>query len=97
MEELPAEFGVEFEITEQGIQFNMLTDRDLELLIEGLKALIENINEMVTTSYKSHHDETVYFPFGQHMDKSRASVIIRIHYRQEADFIGPRIKITPVD
>lgn len=89
--DVPAEFSVEFLVKEQTIQFNMLTDKDIELLVEGVKSSIKNIHDMVLTSIRPQYEEPVYFPFGRHMDRMRASVIIRIRYREDGSFEGPRI------
>ena len=94
IEDLPAEFAIEILIKEQTVQFNMLTNQDIELLIEGIRSSVKNIHEMVLTSNRPKYEEPVYFPFGRHMDRMRASVIIRIRYREDGSFEGPRILIT---
>ena len=72
----------------------MIDEKDIKLIIETVWSVLTNIQEMVTNSYKPEYEETIYFPFGQHIDKSRASMIINIKYRESADFIGSRIIIS---
>ncbi len=78
----------------QTLQFNMIDDKDIRLIIETIWTIIENIQDMVTSSNKSQYKESVYFPFGKHTDKDRALMIINIQYRESADLVGSRVIVT---
>jgi hypothetical protein len=90
-EELQEEFSVEFQIMPQALQFNMIDDKDIELIIDGVKTTIQHVSEIVMTSNKAQHQELLYFPFGKHTDRSRATMIINIQYRRDAAFLGERV------
>ena len=79
---------------ERTLQFNMIDDVDVILIIEAIRILINNIQDMARSSNKSQYQETIYFPFGHHTDKTSASMIINITYRETADFVGSRVIVT---
>jgi hypothetical protein len=93
---LPPEFKLEFQVKSQTLKFNMIDEKDVKLIVEGLETLIINIQEMVVSSNRSEYQETIYFPFGKHVDRSRASMIINLHYRQAADFVGDRVTVRQI-
>ena len=92
-EELAEEFSIEFRIMPQALQFNMIDDKDIELIIEGVRETIKHIQDMEMTTNKPQYEESLYFPFGKHTDKSRATMIININYQQDAGFLGSRVTV----
>ena len=94
--QLPPQFSVAFKIKQQTLQFNMIDEQDIKLIIEALKTTIEHIQNMVTAGNKPQHSESMYFPFGKHIDRTRATMIIDIHYKKIGDFMGPRIRVSQI-
>lgn len=74
----------------------MIDEQDIKLIIEALKTIIENIQKMVQDSNKSQYEESIFFPFEKHTDRTRASMIINIQYRQDGTFMGKRINIMQI-
>ena len=71
----------------------MVDDKDVELILEGLTTIIGNIQKLVNESNRTQYQETIFFPFEKHTDRSRASLIINIQYRDDCAFPGERMKV----
>ena len=91
---LPNEFKIDFKIKDQTLQFNMIDDQDIGLIIEGVWTIIDNIQGMVAQSGKSEYKESVFFPFEKHTDRERAAMIIDFYFNSTGNFKSPRITIS---
>ena len=91
---LAPEFKVDFEIMPQTLQFNMIDEDQIKLIIAVVTTMIKRVQEMVVTSNKS---ETVYkmtYPFESRTETEKALVTINILYQRDAAFIGKRVTVS---
>lgn len=88
-----SEFKFEFTIMQHTLQFNMINDKDIALIMEGLGTIVNNIKDQVNTTNKDLYEETIYFPFEKHTDKTRALMAISIKYNRSPDVTGDQISI----
>jgi hypothetical protein len=91
---IPSEFKVEFRLMPQAIQFNMLSDDQVKLIIEVVFEMIKKIQVMVVASGKMEYLYSMTYPFETQTDKEKAIVEIIIEYRDDAIFDGKRVIIT---
>jgi hypothetical protein len=75
------------------IQFNMIDDSELRIIIEAVNTTIDNLTELVLQSGKSTYKDTILFPFEKHIDRTKALLEIDIHYRADAGFTGKRVNV----
>ena len=75
------------------LQFNMINDKDIALIMEGLGTIVNNIKDQVNTTNKDQYEETIYFPFEKHTDKTRALLAINIKYNRSPDVTGDQVSI----
>ena len=94
---LPPEFKVEFKIMPQTLQFDILADDQIKLIIEVVNEMLKKIHDMVDSSGKSEYSYSMTYPFETRTEQERAAVRIEIQYRKDGGFTGERIIISRVD
>jgi hypothetical protein len=92
--ELPDEFRLEFKLTSQAVQFNMLVDDQVGLLVEIAKEWVNKIRDMVTASDMIDYEKILTYPDIGIFQKEKVIVLIKFQYRVDGDFQGNRITIT---
>ena len=90
---IPPEFVLEFRIMPETIQFNMISDSELDIIVETVKTTLDNIAELAQRTGKTTYKDTMFFPFEKHIDRSRALLEIGIHYRADSEFTGKRVNV----
>jgi hypothetical protein len=94
--ELPEEFKVEFRFPTQTIQFNMLNDDQMDLIVEIAKVWVAKIRTMVEAGGKTEYEQTISYPNVGFLDPEKAIVQIYIHYRIDREFNGERVTVNPI-
>lgn len=91
---LAPEFRVEFIIMPQTIQFNLIDENQMKLIIAVVTTMINRLKEMVLTNNKTELRYSMLYPFDTPTEIDNAQVIIDIHYRQDTKFAEKRILVT---
>ena len=91
---LAPEFRVEFIIMPQTIQFNLIDDDQMKLIIAVVTTMINRLKEMVLINNKTELRYSMLYPFDTPTEIENAQVIIDIHYRQDTKFADKRISVT---
>jgi hypothetical protein len=93
---LPPEFKIDFQIMPQTLQFNMLDENQVKLIIAVITTMLKRIQEIVITNDKKELEYIITYPFEASTDHDKAQVVIEIQYRRDATFLGKRIVVTKV-
>ncbi len=93
---LPPEFKIEFRILPQTLQFNMIDENQVKLIIAVITTMLKRIQEIVIMNDKNELEYVITYPFEATNDQAKAQVVIEIQYRRDATFLGKRILVTKV-
>jgi hypothetical protein len=93
---LTPEFKVDFLVMPQTLQFNMVDENQIKLIIAVVTTMIKRIQEMVMASNKPETEYIMTYPFESRTETEKALVEIIIQYRRDARFIGKRVTVIRV-
>ncbi len=92
--EMPLEFKIDFQLMPQTLQFDMLDEKQTELIIEVVKEMVIRLHDMAVTSNTSELEYIMTYPFEARTEMEKAIVVIEFHYREDGAFTGERIVIS---
>ena len=74
----------------------MLSDDQVDILVEIAKVWVTKIRSMVEANGKPEHQQTISYPDVGFLDPEKAIVQIYIEYDLQCGFNGPRVDVIPI-